>query len=346
MTIFSHENDATCNDQLAIIASRFRVGSRRGLNSPNMSKSRNMTKSRKGFTLVELLVVIAIIGILIGLLLPAVQMVRAAARRTQCQNNLKQIGLAILNYESAHMRFPPGQFWTAPVGDASRLDYGWLSQILPQIEANNIYNGLNFNKPYLDPENFESVSEIIPAYLCPSTARRDGAREGGDQILDFEGYTGLNLGCSDYMGVAGASSSTENPVTGDDYDRQNGILVGTKGLVNEDTLLMPPAVRFSLITDGSSHTMMVTECTGRGTQDDGDPNGAWISGKNIAHIEGRVNKKKPKKSWDDELVFSEHNGGANALYVDGSVHFINDTISERALLAKSSRSGGELDSEE
>ena len=298
------------------------------------SKSSN---KRRAFTLVELLVVIAIIGILVAMLLPAVQMVRAAARRSTCQNNCKQIGLAILNYESANQKFPPGQFWTAPEGDSNRLDYSWSSQILPYMEANSIYDGLDFSQPYTAAANVTAASQTVPGFLCPSTAERDGDRQG-DVIITSNGQ----LGCIDYLGLAGPSSGEKNPMTDEDYDRQQGILTGTKGLDNFATLLVPPAVTFALITDGSSNTMMVTECTGRGTEaEDDDPNGSWVSGKNITHLQGKVNGKKAKSSWNDELIYSEHTGGANALFCDGSVHFLSSSDSKKSLLARCSRNGGE-----
>lgn len=300
------------------------------------------TRLNRAFTLVELLVVIAIIGILIGMLLPAVQMVRAAARRTACQNNIRQVGVAILNYESAHSKFPPGQSWTEEEGDPNRLDYSWQARILPHMEANNIYDGINFSLPYLDPSNLASAASVVPGYLCPSTSSRDGDRQE-DLIINFGGVSGRNLGCTDYMGLAGPSSKETNPVTGEDYERQQGVLTGTKGLINADTLLVPPAVTFASISDGSSNTMMVSECTGRGTEkEDDDPNGAWVSGKNITHLQGEVNGKKASTSWNDELIYSEHPGGANALYCDGSVHFLSTNVSEESLLARCSRNGGEV----
>jgi prepilin-type N-terminal cleavage/methylation domain-containing protein len=99
-------------------------------------------KTRNAFTLVELLVVIAIIGILIGMLLPAVQQVREAARRTDCGNKIRQLGLAIMNYESAHKALPPG--WTAndPLDAASAPGWGWSAQILPFVEAGNVYSSV------------------------------------------------------------------------------------------------------------------------------------------------------------------------------------------------------------
>ena len=301
----------------------------------------NLSNRRSAFTLVELLVVIAIIGILIAMLLPAVQMVRAAARRSACQNNCKQIALAILNHESAHGKFPPGQIWTAPEGDSNRLDYAWSSLILPHIEANNIYDGIDFSIPYTAPQNEIAAAGVIPGYLCPSTADRDGDRQG-DVIVNFGEVEGRNLGCIDYLGLSGPSSDEDNPVSGEKYDRQQGILTGIKGLENEATLLVPPAVKFAMITDGSSNTMMLSECTGRGTEaSDDDPNGAWISGKNITHLRGKVNAKKAKSSWNDERIYSEHTGGSNAAYCDGSVHFLSSDLTENSILVRASRNGNE-----
>ncbi|MFO0919296.1 MAG: DUF1559 domain-containing protein, partial [Planctomycetaceae bacterium] len=128
---------------------------------------------RAAFTLIELLVVISIIAILLALLLPAVQQAREAARRTACRNNLKQIGLALHNYESA--------FGTFPAGSTSIIDYGvwstdpsqyhlhsWASLILPQLDQSNLYNQVNYNVSALDALNVVAASQKIAVYRCPS----------------------------------------------------------------------------------------------------------------------------------------------------------------------------------
>jgi len=278
-------------------------------------------------------------------LLPAVQQVRAAAQRTACKNNLRQIGLAILNYESSNMRFPPGQIWTAILDEPNRLDYGWMALILPQIEANNIFQQIDFNLPYTDPVNLAAIKEIVPSYLCPSTNKTDGARTE-DVIIDLYDQVGLDLGCTDYMGISGPSTDQINSTTGENYAKQQGVLIGIKGLRNSDRITQPPPVTFGKISDGSSNTLMVTECTGRGTEkEDDDPNGAWVSGKSVTHIDKAVNSESAKDSWNDEHIYSEHAGGANSVFADGSVRFLSDGMTEENVAQICSRNGGEVNVE-
>ena len=129
--------------------------------------------SLHGFTLVELLVVIAIIGVLVALLLPAIQAAREAARRSQCQNNLKQVGLASLNYASAHAgELPPGGVTNGPCC-GTRSNESWSISILPQLELQNLYNQYDFTLINIHPKNLAVLRTSVPAYLCPSDEETD-----------------------------------------------------------------------------------------------------------------------------------------------------------------------------
>src|SRR5687768_7970803 len=132
-----------------------------------------MLPRKHGFTLVELLVVIAIIGILVALLLPAVQSAREAARRGQCSNNLKQVSLALINYETQRRTFPPG-------GDFGFKKSGtWAAMVLPMLEQQAVYDKFNFSVPVWDAQNVVAVQAIIPTYICPSDGSDSNALQGG-----------------------------------------------------------------------------------------------------------------------------------------------------------------------
>src|SRR5262249_7092508 len=129
------------------------------------------TRNRAGFTLIELLVVIAIIGVLIALLLPAVQAAREAARRSQCVNNLMQLGIAVQNYEAAHEGLPPGVVNAkGPIKNTpSGYHFGWMTQILPFIEQGNVQRHLDYSVPVYHPANDTARGVVINTFLCPSS---------------------------------------------------------------------------------------------------------------------------------------------------------------------------------
>jgi prepilin-type processing-associated H-X9-DG protein len=218
--------------------------------------------------LIELLVVIAIIAVLIALLLPAVQAAREAARRAQCTNNMKQIGLAMHNYESSNGAYPTGgestNFNTGGVAVSQFVDGGWstLARLLPYMEAGNSFNALNFNlAEYNDAfgANYTGASQVVAVFLCPSSTRSpDGGRDGVDPNDTFSGINN-GYGYNDYgptvytdispLGVGGSGAQPWIPLRDKNF-RANGMLKQGKTAIAE-------------VTDGLSNTIAIAEDAGR-----------------------------------------------------------------------------------
>lgn len=248
------------------------------------------------FTLVELLVVIAIIGILVALLLPAVQAVREASRRMQCQNNLHQIGVALHNYHAAFRKFPPGGLEVRPEFPGGK-QIAWSAFVLPYLEQSAAYAKVDFNYAFDAPENAEAAATPIETYLCPSTPRSSPLNRG--------------RGATDYGGIYGERIvSTNYP--------PRGVMIHDK------------AIRFRDITDGTMRTLAVSE-------DANFPDGQWINAWNLFDQAFSINRA-PKFEND---IRSMHPQGANGLFADGSVSFLNESIELEVLAALCTRNGAE-----
>jgi prepilin-type N-terminal cleavage/methylation domain-containing protein/prepilin-type processing-associated H-X9-DG protein len=298
-----------------------------------------------GFTLVELLVVIAIVGVLLALLIPAVQSARETSRRSACQNNLKQLGVALANYESTMKRWPPGKKWSGPTNDPNSFAMAWSSYLLNYLEERVISGSINYKVPFADPVNLPLTSKTVSVYLCPSTSDVEEHRTPDGHLVNLGGIRGEGLACIDYLGISGPDKDAKHPISKEVYGRQRGVLIGTKGLPLADELVEPPPITSAKITDGLAYTICISECTGRGVSIKNGAidalHGAWASGSNVSHIDGGVNDSKTPKVWYAEQIHSDHPGGANVLKCDGSVDFLREETEKSVVRWMASRDGGE-----
>jgi prepilin-type N-terminal cleavage/methylation domain-containing protein len=300
---------------------------------------------RRGFTLIELLVVIAIIAILIALLLPAVQQAREAARRTQCKNNLKQIGLAIHNYEGTHRVFPPSStsglgmgVWgypgTGPSDPAIHL-HSFASLILPYVDGANLYNSIDYNVSALAPTNQQAASEILSFYRCPSFTGPDFS----DDPLYVTTVGFDRFAIRNYVAMGART------------------IVGLSGAIPADGVMYPGSrTGFRDITDGTSNTIMIAET--RETKAS-----VWIDG-TAASVAARSFALLPPTYAADAVsinvepyfppgIFpnsigqnwgpsSFHTGGAHHLLCDGSVQFLSENMDVGVYDSLTTRNGGEV----
>jgi prepilin-type N-terminal cleavage/methylation domain-containing protein len=323
-------------------------------------------RKRCGFTLVELLVVIAIIGVLIGLLLPAVQGAREAARRSQCVNNLKQVGLAVLNYETAHGMLPAAGAFAPPsqslyftfharIDLKSGTNHSWLTRLLPYLEQRAVYDQLDF-KSHLSSNNPKALSAQPQGLLCPS------ADTLGKYFLYREHEAAMLLGKANY-------AAWSSPFHVDDFDHHGAIW-----------LYQQPLRR---VSDGISNTLALSEIRTR--DHDGDQRGAWAlpwAGSSLLaldlHPQRDIRSSDLQAPWPyvfnklslgqtqvpngelPDMLYecpdpvneqlegmpcetaeegkyisaaprSNHRGGVHGCYLDGAVKFIADNVDEIAM---------------
>ncbi|HEY7328372.1 MAG TPA: DUF1559 domain-containing protein [Gemmataceae bacterium] len=294
---------------------------------------------RPAFTLIELLVVIAIIGILLGLLLPAVQKVRESASRAKCLNNLKQMGLGLHNYHDVNRMLPPGYLASGPyVNGATDTSPGWAwgVYILPFLEQQNLYSQYDLSLPV---QNSPAIATVLNSYVCPS-----------------------DITPSTAFAVTGSSWGTVCMAPPSSYAACCGGGVSTTAATGNGVFYRNSQTRLTDITDGTSHTLFIEErayakvqgtwvgaITG-GYCNQGLYNPDAVPGKlgqgaaDLVLVHAGTNNNPTGRNLDDAC--SMHTGGSNFLYADGSVHFIrnitSNSVDSLTLHALGTKAGGEV----
>lgn len=278
---------------------------------PHARKNAVRCTSKPAFTLVELLVVIGIIGVLVGMLLPAVQRARESGRRTACANNIRSAGIALRSYESGRKVLPPA-IDIAPRPDLpGGTGHAWSSFILPQIEHNELASRIDYEKHWNAPgKNNAAADQRVSIYICPSG------------IVSYPGK-------QDYGGIMGTSivpTGSENPAGGGDFS-------STGGLINRP-------LQLATFTDGLSHTLLVAESADRGVTLDGQVTEAglskWANGTNsFSQNTSFINTP------DVQNIRSRHPGGAHGVFADGGLRFLSENMDPDVLAAICTRNGQE-----
>lgn len=324
---------------------------------------------RSGFTLVELLVVIAIIAVLVALLLPAVQQAREAARRSQCQNNLKQLGLALHNYHDTNGTFPIGAQFPRHKGN-------WRSRILPFLDQAPLYNQLSSVEPtansgYTSMQNVGQTPKYtgvyavlsglkLAVYLCPSSA----VDPNGDQESPAMNNAEFGL-LHDYVGIAGAGPDPGGRAVGQVCSADLG---NSRGIICENGLLVPNGVtRMRDVVDGTSNTLIVAEQSGviNGRDYSANYEGGWNGWYNSADRPAKVTstdffgaavttlryainlKSSPQNGANityghNTIINSFHAGGTYGLLADGSVRFLSENMNRDTMLRLGAKDDGQV----
>lgn len=307
----------------------------------------------RGFTLVELLVVIAIIGILVGLLLPAVQAAREAARRIQCTNNLKQIGLALHNYEAGHRTYPPG-FISRVIGQWSgrgndpipEAGPGWsfYAMLLPNMELGSLHQSVRFDLPISDSANQAARSTKVPGYQCPSDA-------WNEPVTVWPSTLGLrDLAHASYIGCLGGGDPANAPRYSAQYEE-----TPFNGMFHRNQ-----PIKHAAITDGTSNTIGIGERASMFAPNGWAgviPNGQTVFSPATAQIRGQVVGQTARPAITMATVhvrsggpsastgspggfWSPHVGGCLFLLMDGSVHTIPTNVDIQVFRAMAARNDG------
>jgi type II secretory pathway pseudopilin PulG len=298
--------------------------------------------------LIELLVVIAIIAILIALLLPAVQKVRAAAARSQCQNNLKQLALAVHAYHDTN-KFLPANYGSFNGWGAASSSWSWIAMVLPYIEQTALFNQANLGtadvmgRPTALMKATTAIAASIATLRCP--ADPDYATIAWTNRADLSGTT---VAISNYKGVCGANWNAGNALWNPGWqadasnqnglDNGNGLLWRSNGTTG-NALGMIKKYTLPGITDGTSNTFMIGEDIPSLSQ----WCGAWAYSNNVTGTCAIYPNNTGGSDWQDRYAFaSKHDGGLQFATADGSVHFVSTSIDTNSYRYMATQRGGEV----
>lgn len=295
-------------------------------------------RQRMGFTLVELLVAIGIISLLLALLLPAVQQTRESARKTQCHNHLKQIGLALQTYHETHRIFPLN-YGNGPY-DATNTGASWLQMVLPFLDQSPLHERIRFGWPLAHPENTAVAQTVVAVFLCPSDAGNDGLMDGRYNVAGVWAVCNYKA-CLGSNWDRGSFSPTVSK-KGRNFNNPDG-LDHCNGLICRGGNLQVTTTRMRDLHDGTSQTFALGESVP-----------AWCSHTWWYYFNGSTAtcaiplnfRREPETgpgSWHEHLGFkSRHPGGGFFGMADGSVRFVSDVIDYDVYTGLATIQGGEI----
>jgi prepilin-type N-terminal cleavage/methylation domain-containing protein len=312
-----------------------------GPKAKDTKPQRCMAQTSSGFTILELLVVLSVIAIICALVLPAVQQGREAARCAQCKNNLRQIGIAIQSYNAATNCSPSGWIIETPVVESSQNGWAWLAMLLPQIEQNALFNGINFNHHVGSISNLTSRLTVVDSFLCPSEnvpkrvpfyfageasshLRRVALRMGDDSTGMSPHTIMFEVAGGSYVGVFGP----DDPMV--DFPDAVG-----SGIFSANSKAC-----FADVLDGLSQTLFV-----------GERSAQWMAStwtgihqleeESFERVVGFTNHVPNDRDADEAEFSSRHCGGVNFLFGDGTVRFLSDHITRAVYQGLGTRNGQE-----
>ncbi|MEP3479132.1 MAG: DUF1559 domain-containing protein [Fuerstiella sp.] len=314
-----------------------------------MDSTHHRCPQRAGFTLIELLVTISIIAILLSLLLPAVQSAREAARRIQCGNNLKQMGLALHNFEATYAKFPASGFTKVTTANPFGSHTSWRASILPYLEQTAAFNDYRFDQDWWSTDNVVAGQHKMSVYQCPTVPSQTpiitAVAKSPRPALTFP----QPVHRSDYDAVMGIRSIIDPPV----YKDQT---------TTRSVMFRNSETKFADITDGSSNTIVVIECAARPDVYrarhkidalKNDQGNGWLDSESAFSVDGASSDgrlqglgdtltAKAMNATNENEIYSFHAGGSQFLFADGHVSFLGENIDLKVLAALITRAGKEV----